>query len=384
MQIENNTISTESAIENGQDPKPEQSPIVTDAAKHMKRCSSAERWATLVKDAERKAGVLFAVTQHVEAGLSERQAVKRVGVPRPTLQYWSRQVRQGDGPVWERLLYKRMPPEPKTVPDCVRLAIPGLRVANPGMSCEEARKLLIGKYGAEGAVSDTYLKRIWAANGLAREPGGLVPKRTEVRYEGGAGLVFLNAAVHETQAPQKLGKAVVEGREEILAQDAGVEKVLSEVGGRDDWGRFTPEYNKNVRAGLEPGALDPRLASDNVKRDHRRLSSLALATSNEETIANKLLALGSVFLLTERRGCDGVDTHRGRQFELLDIHAYKSRTLDKFLGEMAVLGVADALWEAHAITWTGYAKSWAGNDAGWKQYALIPRQLFPEVAEPLP
>jgi hypothetical protein len=41
--------------------------------------------------------------------------------------------------------------------------------------------------------------------------------------------------------------------------------------------------------------------------------------------------------------------------------------MDKFLAELAVLDVGDAMWEAHGATWATLTKAWAGNEASWTQ-----------------
>ena len=164
-------------------------------------------------------------------------------------------------------------------------------------------------------MSDSSLLRIWKVAGLGQPHGRRVGQSgTKLeRLSCGGGLVLVAAAAAETGVGAELAKAVLATAKEAAKAPTpagGTEEkaATQEPAGRDEAERFTTEYNRAVRGSAE---RDPRWLPDAEKRAWRDLSTLALAKSREDTIAQKLLAIGLTPLLTERRGFDGRDGPSG-------------------------------------------------------------------------
>ncbi len=190
-------------------------------------------------------------------------------------------------------------------------------------------------------------------------------------FHGGGGLALLGAAVVETGAVDALAKAVLETAQATVARQVREPATESPLGAdeRDERGRFTAAYNSTVIA--ENGA-DPRWDSDARKRERRDLSKLAVVSSNEATVASKLLAIGMTPLLTERRGFDGLEGPAGAWLSVLGGTAYQPSTLDKFLGELALADVGDVLWTTHAGQWAEITAPWrsAPDEPHWLRWAV--------------
>ena len=347
----------------------------TDVAKKLRKRVPAARWGKIVAVAVDRAKLLDEVAaMERESGLSKRRSLEAVApeVDWSTYLHIRRKHAAGKGPSWERLLDGRIPPEPFRVPVEVRKAACMLRRAVPGMSYEAANAQLVKSFGETGRISDSSLGRIWRQAGLVNQlPREGFPEKI-VEYNGGAGLAFLGAADLETGVSLKMAEEVLEAGVAAALEQGDVEEgYVGEVGaGRDERGRLTAEYNRTVRAAVPDGEVDSRWNGDSEKRQHRSLAGVALLRSNPETVAHKLLSIGAVPLLSERRGFDGLESPAGAWQELMGGWPYMPATLDKALAEMALLDVGDALWTAHGEHWREVSAAWAGDGPSWLRWAL--------------
>jgi hypothetical protein len=336
-----------------------------------------ERWARLVADAKGRQALLEMVAdEHRTSGGSWRGSLKAVApeLHWSTYRNWLRLSKERDGQPWERLLDGRLPPPPPPVPDAIVQAACWLRRANRSINCESARELLAKQYGDEGKISDSSLRRIWSAAGLEYEPppeaAGKVVGEEVTYFNGGAGLALLGAAEAELGTGAKLARAAqAAGRARAEAQ-VEVEDVVEPDGSRDDRGRWTSIYNAWCREGLEPGRVDSRWDKDESKGRRRDLSQLPTLRSRPKSLSSKLLCMGLMPLVTERRGFAGLEGPAGGWMELAGIFAYMPATLDKELAELGLLGVDEALWRAHARQWQGHAERWAADGPAWLRLAV--------------
>lgn len=349
---------------------------VTERGRAIRRGVSEERWKELAPEAQRHADVLSAVEAHMEAsGASRRSAVEVVapGLHWSTYRGWCRLYESGDGPVWERLLDARIPPVPERVAKDICVAACMLRRVDRSINTETARVHLSAQFGDAGALSDSALRRIWKEAGLEHirvdAPQGEVGEKVE-EYHGGGGLallaaadVELNASVGLARAVQKVGTARADEQWMVLGREE-----IESCRGED--GCFTSEYNTAWRASHEPGDADERWAGDEGKRAYVELSKLATLGMRPETLARKLLAMGVMPMLTERRGFAGLDGPAGAWLGVLGCVAYMPATLNKALAELGMLGVADALWDAHAQRWSNVSERWTQSEAAWVQAAI--------------
>jgi hypothetical protein len=281
----------------------------------------------------------------------------------------------------------RVPP-PRTVREEVRQAARALRKVDLHIGEETARKFLVAQFGDEGDVSDAWLKRVWAEAGLQRPRGGarraaspakaVVAEEEEEEAEevevfhGGGGLALVAAADAEVGLMQKHAERVqLVGTKRAEEQSAQATVGTSDdLAGRDDHGRFTAEYNARHRAAVPAGEADRRWTTDEAKAELRSLPRLPTLSMNAATLAGKLLAMGVMPMLTERRGFDGLDGPSGGWLGVLGGVAYMPATLDKALAELGLLDVESELWDGHARTWAAVSRPWSEPGPGWLQTAV--------------
>lgn len=347
------------------------SDLETPVARDLHNRVSPERWIRIVDEARERLTVVEAV-KDVRQGsaLSQRKSLKEVApnVSWSRYQSWCRRIATRSGPLLERLMDQRVPPTPETIPESIRQAATTLRLVVPSMDCETARGHLKKQFGRDGNISDTSLRRIWSAAGLT-QASNASPTTRGKRYDGGGGLAFILAAATETGAMEDMAKAALEaGR--IAVKSQGQKEIAEEPEGRDERGRLTAAYNHAVRENVPPGEPDSRHGTDAAKRQVHDLSSLATLRNRAQTLEAKLLSTGVLGLLTERRGFQGLEGPRGALLGLLDCVPYLPPTLNKCLAELALLGVGDALWGAHARKWNEVAKLWSEPGKSWLQMAI--------------
>lgn len=339
-------------------PEPE-----TSAAQALRQQVSPARWRDVVEKAQAQAGIVGAVREACQrAGLAQGQALRQVSpnTPWPTFQYWCKRVGAGEVS-WEMLIDRRVPPPPKRVPKEVQSSAVMLRRARPNMGCEEAREHLVSEHGKAGQISDSSLMRIWQGAGLIQEM--LVVEEVVEELHGGAGLALIGAAADETGVAVTLAQAAKAEALRTVDRLAKMNlEIPAEPAGRDEAGHLTKEYNQSVRAGLEPGQPDARWSPDYLKRQLRELGRLQVVEHRACTVALKLLAIGLIPLLTERRGFDGLDGPFGAWLAVLGGVAYMPATLDKFLAQLAFLDVEDALWAAFASWSRNLAIRWGSAE----------------------
>jgi hypothetical protein len=339
-----------------------------------------------VADAEARVALFESVrAEQADSQISWRKAAAKAAptVPWPTFVKVKRRYERGVGEPWERMLDMRVPP-PQTVREEVRQAARALRKVDPNMREEAARKFLMAQFGDEGDVSDTWLKRIWAEAGLQRPRRGR-PAASPVKgvvaeeeqeevevFHGGGGLALVAAADAEVGLMQKHAeRAQLVGTKRAEEQSGQATVSASDdTAGRDDHGRFTAEYNARYRAAVPAGEADRRWTTDEAKSGLRSLSSLPTLSMNAATLAGKLLAMGVMPMLTERRGFDGLDGPSGGWLGVLGGVAYMPATLDKALAELGLLDVGNELWDVHARTWATVSKPWSDPGPGWLQTAV--------------
>ncbi|MCP4661407.1 MAG: hypothetical protein GY856_38885 [bacterium] len=334
-----------------------------------------EDWAERVREAENRVLLLRSVAdRHEETGESWRRCLAAVSPDTGWSKYlhWRRCSDCRQGPAWERLLDRSVPPPPApAIPEAVVRAACMLRRLDRSINCDDARTLLREEFGAELEVSDAWLRRRWAEAGLGHVPNekhGPVGEEVE-RFHGGGALALLTAADAETGASLALARAVLTAGAVRAEQQGEVTPREEHADERDERGRFTAAYNGHWREGHGTGERDERWASDKAKRMTRSLADLPVLGHRQETLAHKLLCMGASALLTERRGFDGLDGPSGAWLGVFGGVAYMPATLDKALAQLGYLGTDAALWATHGGLWAFYSKLWSDPEPGWVQTA---------------
>jgi len=347
---------------------------------------SPERWAQVVSDAHARAVVFDAVmARHAGTGQSLRAAVGQVApeLPWPTFVRWKRRHGLGVGETWERLLDERVPPPHPAVDEHIRKAACMLRRVDPGMNPQVARAHLMTEFGDAGAVSDTWLRRVWKASGLKHlrpsrsgkqaPSGGKEGKegKEEVQYfPGGGGLALLAAAEADLGCMLALAKAALAAGKAHSDKQVAGKNLVDDAADRGEHGKFTAQYNARRRGATLPGQADARWASDTAKAALRPLATLQTLARQPQTLADKMLVMGASPLLMETRGFDGLVGPSGAWLGALGTVAYMPATLDKTLAELGLLAVGDALWQSHAQTWSKVTQPWSGPETSWLRTAV--------------
>lgn len=119
---------------------------VSEAARELKNMLSEERWDTVASDAFFKSEILGWVQEERECtGQSWRKCLEDIcpGVGWSCYLHWRRAEESRTGPKWERHLDRRVPPPPDQIPEAVRSATIAIRMANPQVSYDAARSILL-------------------------------------------------------------------------------------------------------------------------------------------------------------------------------------------------------------------------------------------------
>jgi hypothetical protein len=346
----------------------------TERARELKAKMSERRWLREVEAANRRLDVLKQVeSKYAEEGLSLRNCLRMVAPDEDWSTYlnWRRRYRSRNGPEWERLVDERIPPPETPIEEEVVRAACDLRRANRSLGPRDARQQLIAQFGTTGEVSEASLRRIWAAAGVGYipEPEGTRGGKEEVaRYNGGGGLALIGAAECELGVTRKLAVAGLESGIITAESQQTVDYLGIGEGERNERGQFTESYNRAWREGVEPGESDHRWDTDSEKRRHRELKQLDTLKNDPEIMQAKMLCMGLLPLITERRGFDGLTGPAGEWLELLGGHAYMPATLDKTLTELALLNVGEALCATHGEQWHEISRRWTEDGPPWLRF----------------
>jgi hypothetical protein len=238
------------------------------------------------------------------------------------------------------------------MPEAVRVAICTCRQVDPAMDVG-AIMAHVAKHH-DYSTSRTVVKRVLAEAGLARRRGP--PARCEgvgeQRLELG-GMKLVEAAAVETGYLAALTRSV---EEHVRDLPVPVSPRPVDVSGRDDQGRFLPEYNERFQKGPED-AIGPGFASVEEKREGMNPERFQIAQVGSEIIERKLWALFVSPLLGGGRW-DGIRVPRGELLAEVCGVAYMPATLDRFTRELKYAGVANTLWETHARKWLAATPNW--------------------------
>lgn len=334
--------------------------------KYRSRVSPA-RWERVVKEALERLRVVKGVIGRPD-GTSQRSSLMELapGVHWSTYLQWRRKHLGREGPEWERLIDTRVPPTPPPIPDTVRVFAIALRTVQPTLSMDAARQHLTRQFGESGRLSNSSLGKIWKEAGLNCKSGDASRFERVQKFNGGGGLAMIGAAVYESGVPLAMAKAAIEAAASV-AEAQSSDGLPEQAPVRGPGGRFSADFNQAVREGIEPGDADSRWDSDTQKRNRRRLQELSVLALRPETMAQRLVSIGLVPLVTERRGFDGMEGLRANWTATMGYQAYQPATLDKTLAELALLNVGDALWAKHGELWSETATTWSEGGPAWRQ-----------------
>jgi hypothetical protein len=348
------------------------SPTRPDLQRLQSRLSTAS-WTKRYQEAVRRVGLIERLRTHGHAPhpAQPSRAELRTFVPhedRTNLLRWWEEYHTGAGEPWERLFDRRWAPKAWETPEPWRSAVETLGALEPPPRLEQIRTVLVRRFGAEAALGDTKLREILRAAGLYVPGAARPPREQVVELHGGGGLVLLAAAAQETGATAAMAQAV---SELARAQQRPAVVVPRPATGRSAEGQFTAAYNQ-ARAVRLAEADQPYFPSVEVARPTTDLTRLRLRTLSPERLADHLLCVTVLPLLTARRGTGGADDPLGGWLAALGVTPYRAKTLEKTLDELKWLEAASVLWDTHARIWLAQSARWcaAQDPGGWRQLAL--------------
>ncbi|KKL11135.1 hypothetical protein LCGC14_2548850, partial [marine sediment metagenome] len=136
----------------------------------------------------------------------------------------------------------------------------------------------------------------------------------------------------------------------------------SDKKGRDEFGRFTTEYNQReeVRAN--------RFESVSKKRLHKNWKSMNIIRDQGKTLERKSLAILSLPVVTTNGNIRTVDSALGQSLRHFAGYDYKQSTITKYLSELKYLGISTRLLKQLVTFWKS---CWGEEINDLKQGALL-------------
>ncbi|MBM3413314.1 MAG: hypothetical protein FJY19_08110, partial [Bacteroidetes bacterium] len=322
-----------------------------DSVAALRDRAGPERWETIVAKARRQAAVVAAVEVAVAAGLSLTKAVRLHGggMTRSGFMHLRRRIKNRSGDLATQLVDRRVPPTTPSLDPAIASGAAQLRRNRPTINCDDARAALRLFYGAAGDVSDSWLRRVWAADregrlasvvGELRTAAPPTPKVASaienappsdvetVELTGGVALALFLAADVETGASLSLAKRIAACVDVAKDRPVDAAALIDDRADRGEHGVFTAEYNARWRRGVAAGSTDDRWQSDADKAAVRNPARFRVGQVHETTLAAKLLAMGAAPLLTTQRGFDGLSSPTGAWLAALGHLPYMPATLD--------------------------------------------------------
>ncbi|MDI7269436.1 MAG: hypothetical protein QME96_15720, partial [Myxococcota bacterium] len=132
-----------------------------------------------------------------------------------------------------------------------------------------------------------------------------------------------------------------------LPEEAGL--VLDDRANRDERGRFLPSYNEGQAKG--EAELGPKFETVDIRRAGRDLGAMRTANSSPASLYRKALALTLLPCVIDTPRPDGLRHWQGQHLEGLVGVGYMPETLNKFMRELKLAGMADAARESVARFW---------------------------------
>jgi len=246
----------------------------------------------------------------------------------------------------------RLPVGNQPTPEKMQKVMCAMRRADPNVSVEKIVKRLRSRYRYN--TSPTTVKRVLKKEGLAR-PRGPARKDNcvlEQQLQLG-GMKLVEVALEQTGYLSALTMAVAETLSDANPCDPSKPVDRS---GRDEYGRFLASYNERYR-NSDDKQVGPGFASVEIKRQQVDMGRLHVKRASSAVIERKLLALMTSPLLGNGRW-DGIRVPRGGLLEELCGVAYMPSTLDLFTRELKYVGVANTMWETHALLWMKQTATW--------------------------
>jgi len=242
--------------------------------------------------------------------------------------------------------------------------IKGCVATNPYVSPKWLKQKLAEKYSC--ILSPSGITRVLQRLDLD------IPKRTkgrpkihkkEAEHNSCGGFELIVALAYHLEWPQMITNVIKE-----LIKSLKRTKAFRSCGdysdkkGRDEFGRFTTEYNQReeVRAN--------RFESVSKKRLHKNWKSMNIIRDQGKTIERKSMAILSLPVVTMNGNVRSVDTALGQTLQHLSGFNYKQDTITKYLNELKYLSASTRLLKNLVTFWKS---CWGEEINNLKQGALL-------------
>ena len=274
--------------------------------------------------------------------MSKERAIREVAPDEP-LSTWKQRLTRYRSGGWQALVNRNRVGAARKVSPEVVAVVRGLLEGNPELRsealCAKVNKVL--GISVQGATMRKLLRDL----GLAHRPG---PPGPSMKAEPLplAGAELLKGAEADLGAVARL-TADIEAALEALPDETG--PVLDDRANRDERGRFLASYNEGQAKG--EADLGPKFETVDIRRQGRDLSAMRTANSSYPSLFRKALALTLFPCVLDTPRPDGLRHWQGEHLAGLVGVAYMPETLLKFMRELKLAGVADAMRESAARFW---------------------------------
>ena len=302
-------------------------------------------WQSRVENAR----VWAAVCERILARLAEGVVLgTAIGLEAPdrTDPTWRHRLERYQQGGWQGLIDRRLvaPPETKLT-ERVQTFMMGLKVAIPSMPSEEIARQVQATLGVELAASTV---RHWMADNDLHTPRAAAPPR-RVEELPLAGTELLKACDQHIGAVSALVDDLHHAMKALPVADPAA--VVDDTANRDEKGRFLKDYN--AKQGRDAHGLGWRFRAAAEVRLSRDLRALQVAQSSKETLHRKCMAAVLLPVVIPTPRWEGLEYWQGQQLESLVGWGYQPGTIEKFLGQLKLAGMANPAVESVVHFWGG-------------------------------
>jgi len=304
---------------------------------------SPELWEARVHAAQERAKQLDEVSRLCETGMSVSAALREV-FPGVSVEARRPQHRRYREMGLEGLIDRRLVQRKRVITPEMGGFVEGLLLANPELRCHSVLDSLCRRFGV--TIGQSTLQEYLRERGLAAPVGRPPKSETKVTPLEMAGAELLKAVEIELGAIWNLTIQMVAAFE-LLPPPAS--EVWDDRPGRDERGHFLPDYN--VAKPRRWPELGEKFESVDLKRDTKDLSAMRAATTSEQVLFRKNLAMTLLPLLAPGMRWDALASWRGEALGELCGYSYQPATLDKYLRDLKITGMAEVCRESFAKFW---------------------------------
>ncbi|MDI7268667.1 MAG: hypothetical protein QME96_11800 [Myxococcota bacterium] len=323
--------------------------------KHIAAALTPESWEARVLVAQARARQFEEMRRLRGIGMSVSAAIREV-FPGEPLEARRPQYRRYLDEGVEGLINRRFVQRERVITAEMGGFIEGLLSANPELRCPAIRKAVCSRFKV--TVGESTVREYLRDRGLSA-PVGRPKAAATVTPLAMAGAELLKAVELELGAVWRL-TTEMSAAFELLPAPGG--EVWDDRPGRDELGRFQPDYN--VAKPRTWPELGEKFESVEMKREAKDTRATRAANTGDEVLYRKNLAMTLLPLLAPSMRWDSLASWRGEALGELCGYAYQPATLDKYLRDLKYTGMAEVCRESFAAFWCSVEGPVTHPDAG--------------------